>query len=393
VTDLPLTKISETATKITLGWTPVPGAIGYRFQSAVSAPKWSHSWDGSKSQVAFAKNQGPYTVQALGVEAAGTYPPSTPPPPSDLGSALPARLPESTGPVVNVATVAELNAALSAAAAGATIKCAARDYAGLRISRAASASAPITVDLTGSRLVSGNGEQYPLRLSGRYIRIRGAEITNPTGTSSANVYYLGQDCELDRVDIHGNGTATQTSGIFSDSNSTRLQVWYSHIHDVGVQANNDHGVYIEGTGHAIIGCLFHGCNKGYGLQIYPVASNILVAGCTVARNPYKSGFVVGGTNVSGVLIVNCIVAHHVEEAIRTYGNGSGTVRDSCLWDPSDVGYSWVMQEQRIYRVDPKLDAAYQATVQLPLGDPAYIPPLYRDGTPRAQATLGSEAPA
>jgi parallel beta helix pectate lyase-like protein len=317
----------------------------------------------------------------------------TPPPPSGLGSSLPARLPQSTGPVVNVGTVAELNAALSAVAAGTTIKCAARDYVGLRITRVATATAPITVDLTGSRLVAGGGEQYPLRLSGRYIRVRGAEITSPAGTSSANVYFLGSDCELDRCDIHGNGTATQTSGIFSDSGSARLQVWYSRIHDVGVQANNDHGVYIEGTGHALIGCLFHGCNKGYGLQIYPVASNILVAGCTVARNPYKSGFVVGGSSVSGVLIVNCIVAHHVEEAIRTYQNGSGMVRDSCLWDPSDVGHDWVMQEQRIHRVDPQLSPAYRAAAQLPLGDPAYCPPLYRDGTPRMQATLGSELPA
>lgn len=76
-----LTKLSETATKITLGWSPVPGAIGYRFQSAATAPKWSHTWDSSRSQVTFSKADW-YKVEALGLEDAGEYPASTPPPPT-----------------------------------------------------------------------------------------------------------------------------------------------------------------------------------------------------------------------------------------------------------------------------------------------------------------------
>lgn len=70
---LMLTKLSETATRITLGWTPVPGAIGYRFQSKTTAPKWSHTFDASRSQVTFAKDEW-YKVEALGVEEAGQYP-------------------------------------------------------------------------------------------------------------------------------------------------------------------------------------------------------------------------------------------------------------------------------------------------------------------------------
>lgn len=77
---LPLTKLSETETKVTLGWTPVPGAIGYRFQSAGTAPKWSHTWDASKSQVTFSKAAW-YKVEALGVKDAGEYPSVAPPPP------------------------------------------------------------------------------------------------------------------------------------------------------------------------------------------------------------------------------------------------------------------------------------------------------------------------
>lgn len=77
-----LTKLSETATKITLGWTPVPGAIGYRFQSA-SSLKWSHTWDPNRSQVQFSKAAW-YKVEALGVEDAGQYPSAPEPQPGDL---------------------------------------------------------------------------------------------------------------------------------------------------------------------------------------------------------------------------------------------------------------------------------------------------------------------
>lgn len=77
---LTLTKLSETSSKITLGWTPVAGAIGYRYQSATQAPKWSHTWDATRDRVTFSKAAW-YKVEALGVEAAGEYPTSQPPPP------------------------------------------------------------------------------------------------------------------------------------------------------------------------------------------------------------------------------------------------------------------------------------------------------------------------
>lgn len=86
---LELTKISETASKITLGWEPVDGAIGYRFQSSTQAPKWSHTWDATRSQVTFSKADW-YKVEALGVEEAGEYPPPTPPSSDKLRWAPPA---------------------------------------------------------------------------------------------------------------------------------------------------------------------------------------------------------------------------------------------------------------------------------------------------------------
>ena len=66
--------VSETASTITLGWTPVAGA-GYRFTSEKQA-KPSHTWDASRSSVRFAKGSAWYRVEALGVSESGTYPPT-----------------------------------------------------------------------------------------------------------------------------------------------------------------------------------------------------------------------------------------------------------------------------------------------------------------------------
>jgi hypothetical protein len=91
-----LTKLSETSSKITLGWTPVPGAIGYRYVFA-DGGKIPHTWDPNFRRVAslpacnniFDKARLPVRVEALGVEAAGEYPVSAPPPPPPTGQPIP----------------------------------------------------------------------------------------------------------------------------------------------------------------------------------------------------------------------------------------------------------------------------------------------------------------
>lgn len=72
-----LRKKTGTATSITLEWDPVPGAIGYRFQSAASSI-WSHTFDSTRTSVKFSKAAW-YKVEALGVKDVGLYP-TTPQP-------------------------------------------------------------------------------------------------------------------------------------------------------------------------------------------------------------------------------------------------------------------------------------------------------------------------
>ena len=78
--DLPLHVISEDASTITLGWTPV-GDRGYRFSRSAAPGKFSHTWDASRSSARFSKDSESYSVEALAAAASGVFPPVVVPPP------------------------------------------------------------------------------------------------------------------------------------------------------------------------------------------------------------------------------------------------------------------------------------------------------------------------
>lgn len=72
-----LTKVSETSSKITLGWNPVPGCLGYVFYA--DGTRVSNTWDPAKNQVTFSKGPTSFKVVAIGNQDEGVYPPPAPP--------------------------------------------------------------------------------------------------------------------------------------------------------------------------------------------------------------------------------------------------------------------------------------------------------------------------
>lgn len=90
-----LTKTSETTSKISFSWHPVPGAVGYVFFA--DDKRVSNTWDPSRGSVTFGKVPGGrYRVDAVGVEDSGSWPPVAdppppppPPPPPGTGTASP----------------------------------------------------------------------------------------------------------------------------------------------------------------------------------------------------------------------------------------------------------------------------------------------------------------
>lgn len=88
---LPLTVLAQTSIKITVGWTPIPGVLGYRFFR--DGQPVSSSWDPAKTQVTFAiPDSSPHTFTVLAVQgqAQGQVvvngPPPPPPPPASGSS-------------------------------------------------------------------------------------------------------------------------------------------------------------------------------------------------------------------------------------------------------------------------------------------------------------------
>jgi len=77
-----LTKLAETNSTITLGWTPVTDAVGYRFTSEKQTSP-SHSWDPNYRRdqkypacnTRFSKGSAWYKVEVLGVLDVGEYRP------------------------------------------------------------------------------------------------------------------------------------------------------------------------------------------------------------------------------------------------------------------------------------------------------------------------------
>jgi hypothetical protein len=71
---LPLRVVAQTSTTITLAWEPVPGARGYRLSREKGAGRYSHTWDGARSQARFARDSDWYKVEALSIPAVGVFP-------------------------------------------------------------------------------------------------------------------------------------------------------------------------------------------------------------------------------------------------------------------------------------------------------------------------------
>lgn len=69
---LPLTVTAETSTTITLGWVPVPGAVGYTFWK--DGRRVSNTQNGARSSVRFSKPYATLEVRTLLAGPAGSWP-------------------------------------------------------------------------------------------------------------------------------------------------------------------------------------------------------------------------------------------------------------------------------------------------------------------------------
>jgi hypothetical protein len=136
------------------------------------------------------------------------------------------------------------------------------------------------------------------KLTDGYCTVEGFEIDS-TGTPGAtncggNAFWLpgtSAHSEIYRCHCHdlhvAAGATSRIQGIQTE-NSTGFQIWYTKFHEVGStsdQANQEHGVYMQGEGW-VIGCLIYNIRNGYGLQIFDSTwGDIRLISNTIAVGP------------------------------------------------------------------------------------------------------------
>jgi hypothetical protein len=305
-----------------------------------------------------------YTVAA--VDAAGNVSPQsgsvsvTTPASGSTGSALPARLAQSTGTVFYVApngsntNAGTLDApwqtiqkALNTLQPGQKAYVRAGTYReALSMGRAGTAAAPITIEAYPGEqpIIDAELVRRPLviQTAAAYFRIKGFILDRDCCTSGGHIDVYGHHIEIiDNEMRNGKG-----KGVYTDESSSFVHIignWMHHNSTAGGQ--QDHGIYLQGDDHLVANNVIHDHPDGFGIQAYDKGSRFVIVNNTVTNNGH-SGIVVGGSGgVSHVTIRNNILANNnyygvqhdsscpisnvVVENNVIFGNGSGSVQAGC----------------------------------------------------------------
>ncbi len=155
-----------------------------------------------------------------------------------------------------------------------------------------------------------------------HITFDGVDFTGAVGASSANIYVSGDAHDITFRACEVSGSARQ--GFFSEQDTKRVTVEACVFHDNGGTGpdNQDHNMYVGGEGHRIVNNAVMRAHNGYGIQVYPVARNVVVANNTVVDN--RGGIIVGGydrTAANNITVTGNIVAHNQDVGLTSYWGG------------------------------------------------------------------------
>ena len=253
----------------------------------------------------------------------------TPASPASLGTSLPARMPESVGPIVTVAAGGSVANAVNAASSGTTIQLHGGNYGLTSVSHKwFSETNPVTItSYPGERAVFVGTTAYANALdfedvSG--IRFRGITVDAPydTGLKLEDA----QNVEIDGIIARNTGTLSSTlaggQGIlvgggpasgYTNSISKNVQILNSDIYNVGSLATASnalrevHGIYMCSAHNATwptpTGCdgfvvannTIHANWAGYGIQLGSGAMNGFVVNNTIDHTGFNSAGVDKGS--------------------------------------------------------------------------------------------------
>lgn len=312
--NLPLHVVSETASTITLGWTPPPAARGYIF---TANGKRSHTLDATRSTVKFAK-PGPYSVEAMGTLAQGVWPDASPPAlGSQVGSA-PAPLP---GPPILPQNTSALLAAAAGAKPGYVIDGQDRtfDLAGgtLRLPRLTGRA-----ELRNAKIVNG-GSNCNVRADGTSANWTLRSIASDKG--GVDGFKITDDSDgIWLVDCSASDNTRQ--GFNTSNNAANWLMWNCRAYRNG-RSTLDHNWYVGAAkGDCRILNPYSESPVGYGIQIqYANVQKLLVTMAELKGGTTQRGGFVLSDGATNATIIGPYVHDCATEACLVYKTVSGCV--------------------------------------------------------------------
>lgn len=253
--------------------------------------------------------------------------------------------------------------------------------ANLRLTRAGTSSAPITVEAyPGERPILAPDGSHPLEVasSGAYFRLRGFIVERAPGTSGGNIDVYGHHIELASNEIRFG----RDQGIYTAEESDDVYVIGNWIHHNGEGiAHQSHGIYLQGTDHFVANNVIQDHPEGFGIQVYDLNHRSVIVSNTIVNSGH-SGIVIGGSGgVSDVVVRNNVLAFNSYFGVQhdstcptsnvdvdhnvIWGNGSGPVQLGCgaidtsggnvLADPLFTDYA--ARNLRLQAGSPAIDQA------------------------------------
>lgn len=310
------------------------------------------------------------------------------PPPPTFGGLLPPRLAESTGPEVQISTLAQLRTIADFAAPGTRVRITAPlDGQGGQLSFNCHGTAEAPILFTGAAPVRNFSQWYIPNAA--YVRFRGLEMSamqvalKPTGVS--------HHIEIDGCWIHH--CSRQGILISPTGEAPHIQVWNNRVENNGSQANLDHGIYWARArpGDVLANNLLID-NWAYQIQLYPDCVGLIVTCNRMdggARHvDERGGLVIGSEGTAATrdcTIVGLVGYDAPANGVVRINQPIGPTRcfDSTGWGNGDTDFE---PDPNMQYVNCQHGGSPKGLVQPPRY--GYVPPFDINGRTRVTADAG-----